>query len=168
MTFQEVLWQNTYVVVTGLLSKSGKYHRYVKPFVGRGGWVSREAKNGMLLVGFSQLVYNKDGKLVAKLEKRAIPAGCLTKAVDLRLAGKKWGKKRKEPVYNKSALWYNYSMIYQTGSEMGQLITLEDLDQIDAEISNFEPYWTADELIEYEDWLQQQSDSYNDPVINQF
>ena len=51
---------------------------------------------------------------------------------------------------------------------MDQLITLEDLDQIDAEISEFEPYWTADELIEYEDWLQQQSDMYNDPAIYQF
>lgn len=66
MTYQEVLWQGKLVWVTGIVSKSGRCHRYVRKFVGRGGIVKREAKNGMLLVQF------KTG------QKRAIPAGCLT------------------------------------------------------------------------------------------
>ena len=46
---------------------------------------------------------------------------------------------------------------------MNQLITLEDLDRIDAEICKSEPYWTVAERIEYEDWLQKQSSySYED------
>lgn len=66
MTYQEVLWQGKLVWVTGILSKSGKIHRYVRLYVGRGGMVKRESKNGMLLVSFGN---NR---------VRAIPAGCLT------------------------------------------------------------------------------------------
>lgn len=66
MTFQEVLWQGKLVWVTGVVSRSGKCHRYVRKFVGRGGVVKREAKNGMLLVDFG------------KGKERAIPAGCVT------------------------------------------------------------------------------------------
>jgi hypothetical protein len=65
MTYQEVLWKDKLVWVVGIKSKSGKLHRYVRKYVGRGGVVTREAKNGMLLVHFK-------GKL-----SRAIPAGCL-------------------------------------------------------------------------------------------
>ena len=66
MTYQEVLWQGKLVWVTGIVSRSGKCHRYVRKFVGRGGVVKGEAKNGMLLIEFGR---NK---------RRAIPAGCVT------------------------------------------------------------------------------------------
>lgn len=70
MTYQEVLWQGKYVWVTGIVSKSGKCHRYVRKFVGRGGMVLGEAKNGMLLIQF--------GKDRQRDKRRAIPAGCVT------------------------------------------------------------------------------------------
>ena len=66
MTYQEVLWQGKLVWVTGIVSRSGKCHRYVRKFVGRGGMVIGEAKNGMLLIQFG------------KGRRRAIPAGCVT------------------------------------------------------------------------------------------
>lgn len=74
MTHQEVLWQGKLVWVTGLMSKSGKLHRYVRKYVGLGGIVLGEAKNGMLLVRFNR-------------HTRAIPAGCLTRYKD-----SKWAK----------------------------------------------------------------------------
>ena len=64
MTAQEVLWQGKWVWVVGLMSRSGKMHRYVREYVGRGGKVAAEAKNGMLLIQF-------------KNHARAIPAGCV-------------------------------------------------------------------------------------------
>jgi hypothetical protein len=64
MTYQEALWQGKYVWVVSLMSKSGKMHRYVRRYVGRGGQVIREAKNGMLLIQF-------------KNHTRCIPAGCV-------------------------------------------------------------------------------------------
>lgn len=66
MTYQETVWQGRLVWITGLRSKNGKLHRYVAEFVGLGGLVTKEAKNGMLLVLFS------NGTTIA------IPAGCLT------------------------------------------------------------------------------------------
>lgn len=66
MTYQEVIWQGHLVWVTGIMSKSGKCHRYVRKYVGRGGRVIGEAKNGMLLIQFDRHV------------RRAIPAGCVT------------------------------------------------------------------------------------------
>lgn len=74
MTYQEVLWQGKFVWITGIKSKSGKLHRYVREFVGRGGVVVREAKNGMLLV---QLKPNL---------LRSIPAGCLTLYTEVKTA----------------------------------------------------------------------------------
>ena len=64
MTHQEALWQGKYVWVVSLMSKSGRMHRYVRKYVGRGGKVLRESKNNMLLIQF-------------KNHKRAIPAGCV-------------------------------------------------------------------------------------------
>ena len=64
MTYQEVLWKDKYVWVVSLMSKSGKMHRYVRTYVGRGGKVVGEAKNGMLLIEF-------------KNHTRCIPAGCV-------------------------------------------------------------------------------------------
>lgn len=64
MTYQEALWKDKMVWVVSLMSKSGKMHRYVRKYVGRGGKVVGEAKNNMLLIQF-------------KNHKRAIPAGCV-------------------------------------------------------------------------------------------
>ena len=69
MTHQEVIWKGKYVWVTGIMSKSGKAHRYVARFVGRGGIVEGQSKNGMLLVRFTR----RNSEMV-----RSIPAGCLT------------------------------------------------------------------------------------------
>lgn len=66
MTYQEVLLQGKVVLVTGMVSRSGKCHKYVKKYVGRQGCVIGEAKNGMLLVAFGN-------------RSRAIPAGCVTR-----------------------------------------------------------------------------------------
>ena len=69
MTYQEALWQGKYVWIVSLMSKSGKMHRYVRKYVGRGGLVLGEAKNGMLLIQFK----NHHG--IART--RCIPAGCV-------------------------------------------------------------------------------------------
>ena len=71
--YQEVQWRGKYVWVTGIKSKRGKMHRNVREFVGRGGVVVRESKNGMLLVQF-------------KKQARAIPAGCLTLYTEVKTA----------------------------------------------------------------------------------
>lgn len=65
MTYQEAIWKGKYVWITGILSKSGRIHRAYRKYVGKGGMVVGEAKNGMLLVQFSK-------------HTRAIPAGCVT------------------------------------------------------------------------------------------
>ena len=83
MTYQEVLWQNKYVWIVSLMSKSGKMHRYVSKYVNRGGYVLGEAKNGMLLIQFN------------KNHTRSIPAGCVVdysvpKAVHKMKPSKKW------------------------------------------------------------------------------
>ena len=65
MTHQEVLWQGKLVWVTGILSKNNRMHRALRPYVGRGGFVLRESKNGQLLVQFGK-------------QTRCIPAGCVT------------------------------------------------------------------------------------------
>lgn len=80
MTPQEIYWENKYVWVVGLLSKSGKIHRYLKPYIGRGGFVVGEAKNGMLLVEFCRS---------KNRERRAIPAGCVAEYTKARLARSK-------------------------------------------------------------------------------
>ena len=74
MTYQEVLWQGKVVWVTGILSKSGRLHRVYRKYVGLGGHVVGEAKNGMLLIEFGN-------------HKRAIPAGCVAECVTVRNAG---------------------------------------------------------------------------------
>lgn len=65
MTIQEAIWKDQLVWVVGIMSRSGKLHRYVREYVGRGGVVVGEAKNGMLLVQFK------------RNHVRSIPAGCL-------------------------------------------------------------------------------------------
>lgn len=64
MTYQETIWMGRLVWVVSLMSRSGRMHRYVREYVGRGGMVIGEAKNGMLLIQFGK-------------ETRAIPAGCV-------------------------------------------------------------------------------------------
>jgi membrane protein implicated in regulation of membrane protease activity len=64
MTYQEALWAGKYAKVVGTLSKSGKEHTYVAQYIGKTGYVIREAKNGMLLVHVGRNILS-------------IPAGCL-------------------------------------------------------------------------------------------
>lgn len=64
MTYQEVLWQGKLVWVTGILSRRGRLHRALRPYVGRGGVVLRESKNGQLLVQFHK-------------QTRCVPASCV-------------------------------------------------------------------------------------------
>ena len=75
MTYQEAIWKGKVVWVTGILSKSGRLHRVYRPYVGRGGRVVGEAKNGMLLIDFG------------RNHKRAIPAGCVAEYGTVRNAG---------------------------------------------------------------------------------
>lgn len=77
-TYQECLYQDKAVYVTGMVSRSGKVHRYVRKFVGRTAWVIREAKNGMLLLEFKK-GYGR--------EWRAIPAGCVELVTEVKYAG---------------------------------------------------------------------------------
>lgn len=74
MTYQEAIWKDKIVWVVGILSKSGKLHREYRKYVGRGGYVLGEAKNGMLLVQFNR-------------HTRAIPAGCLAVYGEVKTAG---------------------------------------------------------------------------------
>lgn len=69
MTYQECIWMNWVVMPVSIQAKSGYVHRYIRPFVGKTGYVVKEAKNGMLLIRFH---YKKKGWKV-----RAIPASCL-------------------------------------------------------------------------------------------
>jgi len=75
MTYQEVLWKGKHVWVVGILSKSGKLHRYLRKYVGRGGVVLGESKNNMLLVQFEN-------------HTRCIPAGCLAVYGEIRTVRK--------------------------------------------------------------------------------
>ena len=74
MTPQEIEWQGHLVWVTSIKSRSGRLHRWVRQYMGRGGVVEREARNGMLIVRFRQN------------HVRAIPAGCLTKYAEAQWA----------------------------------------------------------------------------------
>ena len=77
-TYQECIWQDKTVLVVSMISKSGKVHSYVKRFVGRRGYVLREAKNGMLLIRFQM---NKRFKKTI-----AIPSGCVIEWTEVHFA----------------------------------------------------------------------------------
>ncbi len=64
MTYQESIYKGKFVWVTGILSKSGRLHYDLRKYVGRGGSVLGESKNGRLLIQFGN-------------HTRAIPAGCV-------------------------------------------------------------------------------------------
>lgn len=85
MTPQEIIWQGRYVWVTSIKSRSGRLHRWVRNYMGRGGVVEREARNGMLIVRFR------------KNHVRAIPAGCLTLYGSVREAGESHSKENTCP-----------------------------------------------------------------------
>ena len=73
MTYQEAQWKGKYVWVVGILSRSGRLHYALRKYVGRGGTVLGESKNGQLLVQF-------------KGHTRAIPAGCVAQYSHVRRA----------------------------------------------------------------------------------
>lgn len=83
MTNQECNWKWHEVIVTGCISKSGKYHHYVRNLAGRRGTVLGESKNNMLLVQFKRM---RNGVYHGQFT-RAIPAGCLTRVDQLKTAG---------------------------------------------------------------------------------
>ena len=64
MTHQEVLWKGKMVWVVSIMSKSGRLHRHLRKYIGLGGIVLGESKNGQLLVQFNR-------------HSRSIPSGCV-------------------------------------------------------------------------------------------
>lgn len=68
MTHQEATWKGHYVWCVSIMSKNRRIHRYLKPYVGRPGFVHGEAKNGMLLIEFG---------LSIKSELRCVPSSCV-------------------------------------------------------------------------------------------
>jgi hypothetical protein len=79
MDYQEAVWKDKSVVVTGIVSRSGAMHRYLCRYVGRTGYVIGTAKNNMLLVEFA--------KYRGMETCRAIPAGCVTLSSSIKHAG---------------------------------------------------------------------------------
>ena len=77
-TYQECIWQDKTVLVVSMMSKSGKVHSYVKRFVGRRGYVLREAKNGMLLIRFQMSKHFR--------KTISIPAGCVIEWTEVHFA----------------------------------------------------------------------------------
>lgn len=69
MDYQECVWKNRIIVVTTSYTKSNKKHEFVSGYVGMIGRVIKTAKNGMLLIKFSNLHASKN--------LRAIPASCV-------------------------------------------------------------------------------------------
>lgn len=84
MTYQETIWSGKIVVVTSIISRSGKCHRNIIPMVGRSGQVIGEAKNNMLLIEFPGR--NKaHGRIFHRM---SVPSGCVTSYTELKKAGK--------------------------------------------------------------------------------
>ena len=79
MDYQEAIWKDKSVVVTGIISRSGAMHRYLCRYVGHTGHVVGTAKNNMLLVEFEK----RRGIEAC----RSIPAGCVTLISDIKQAG---------------------------------------------------------------------------------
>ena len=65
MTYLEVLYKDTGVLVYTMKAKSGKIHTYVRDYCGKYGLVIGESKGGQLLIQFS------GG------HRRCIPPGCV-------------------------------------------------------------------------------------------
>lgn len=68
MTYQDCIWKDKIVWVVSIMSKNKRIHRYLKNYVGRGGFVVGTAKNNMLLVEFCR------GNIS---HFRSIPASCV-------------------------------------------------------------------------------------------
>lgn len=84
MTYQETIWVGKIVVVTGIISRSGKCHHTMIPLAGHSGQVIGEAKNNMLLIEF--VGSNKEKQRI--FYRRAVPAGCVTSCTELKKDGK--------------------------------------------------------------------------------
>ena len=71
MTYQDRIWKGKTVWVVSIMSKQGRIHRYLKKYIGRGGYVLGTSKNNMLLIEF--------GSTSSKSRHtRSIPASCVT------------------------------------------------------------------------------------------
>lgn len=73
MTYQDCIWKGKYVWIVSIMSKNKRMHRYLKKYVGHGGFVLGTAKNNMLLVEFTYR--NKNRERVKEL--RSIPSSCV-------------------------------------------------------------------------------------------
>ena len=82
MTYQETIWKDKIVMVTSIISSSGKMHRYLCKYVGRSGFVIGEAKNNMLLIEFA----GRNRARQRIFEHRSIPAGCVTLYTEIKRA----------------------------------------------------------------------------------
>ena len=50
MTYLECIWKDKSIMIVSLMSKNGKIHSRIKPWIGRVGIVVKESKNNQLLV----------------------------------------------------------------------------------------------------------------------
>ena len=74
MTYLECIWKDKVVLIVSLLSKNGKVHSRIKPWIGRTGIVVKESKNNQLLVRI---------RLNKRIAYISIPPGCV---IDLETA----------------------------------------------------------------------------------
>lgn len=73
MDYQECIWKGKIVWVVSIMSKNMVIHRYLKNYIGKGGYVIGTAKNNMLLVEF-----DRRGRLGVKYRHhRCIPSSCV-------------------------------------------------------------------------------------------
>jgi hypothetical protein len=74
MDYQECLWKGKIVWVVSIMSKNKVIHRYLKKYVGHGGFVLGTAKNNMLLIEFAHRDFQTGRKI---RQTRCIPASCV-------------------------------------------------------------------------------------------
>lgn len=68
MTYQETIWKDKIVWVVSMLSKNNRIHRYLRKYVGQGGYVLGEAKDGMLRIEFGS---------ARRRHVRCVPSSCI-------------------------------------------------------------------------------------------
>lgn len=74
MTYLECIWKDKSIMIVSLMSKNGKIHSRIKPWIGRVGIVVKESKNNQLLTRI---------RLSEKIVYISIPPGCV---IDLETA----------------------------------------------------------------------------------
>lgn len=82
MTYQECIYKGKKVMITGIISRSGKLHSHVTRYVGSICRVLGDAKNGMLLL------HVPIGRFHPTFRKISVPAGCVTLISEIKQAKK--------------------------------------------------------------------------------